>query len=294
MYRGVEHAGKSVLADHAGGFPSTDISSILPPVFVTTCPEPREPTGDIEKNKSRELNQREDNRFRGDVIDAMGESAEFEVARILQETLREKNQPATLIMGSFHLDNKLQKHINKTKQNLKDTIRADTLSKELGMTFTGIDTRGEFENVIFVKDLGTVHVEVKRTHNIDNEIKAEKQLKKGERYFQHIFNHISSHTLPVVKVAIFSAETSPSPTHTTGTTHMIHQDVLINFKVKWVEILNELQTMKLTSRFSALDYERFVSIMTGVWLMEPFSSLHPTQLYKPDKASLPSIISTID
>ena len=32
-----------------------DVSSMLPPVIVTTYPEPRESTGDIEKNKTRNL-----------------------------------------------------------------------------------------------------------------------------------------------------------------------------------------------------------------------------------------------
>ena len=44
VYKGVEDAGKCVLADHANGYPNTDVNSMLPPIFVTTYPEPREPT----------------------------------------------------------------------------------------------------------------------------------------------------------------------------------------------------------------------------------------------------------
>ena len=53
VYKGVEDAGKCVLADYAGGFPNTDVNSILPPVIVTTYPKLRESTGDIKKNKTR-------------------------------------------------------------------------------------------------------------------------------------------------------------------------------------------------------------------------------------------------
>ena len=115
VYRGVEHAGKSVLADHAGGFPSTDISSILPPVFVTTYPEPRDRTGDIEKNKTRNLNNKEEIRFHGDNNNAGGESAKFDVAKNFQKILRQKGQPATLIMRSFQLGKQLQPNTNKKK-----------------------------------------------------------------------------------------------------------------------------------------------------------------------------------
>ena len=46
VYKGVEDAGKCVLADHANGYPNTDVNSMLPPIFVTTYPEPREPTAE--------------------------------------------------------------------------------------------------------------------------------------------------------------------------------------------------------------------------------------------------------
>ena len=278
-YSGIEEAGKCTLRDNANGFPNTDSSSMLPPQFRTEYPDPRDETGDIAK-KIGPLNRRGCNTFVGKIANANAEDAEYAVFQVFEKIVNRDNNPPLLVIRNFELD----RHLSKP-------FHTAVLSAELRMNFNGVFTRGEFDTVVFIKNVGLLLIEIKSRHTVKQLAKAEDQLKNGALFFQHIYNHLTSTALPVVKMVIFSHETSPSPNQPTASnTHIIHKDILSSFS-EFDNLLNKL-CHSAASPVDQLKYEQFVNIMTGMWLMEPYNRQHHT--YQFNKAASISHIKEND
>ena len=279
VYNSIQHAGECILRDNADAYPNTTSSTLLPPLFTSVHPEPRDATGDILKTK-RLLDSKEENAYRGIKTNAIAEEAEYGVFTAFERLISKDITPPLLILQSFDINRRTQ-----------------IFDREMGGNFKSIIRAGEFDAVVFVQNLGIVIIEVKSSTILLP--KAETQLAKGVQFFRHIYHHIGSHALPVTKMVVFPGELTPSPVNpTSSNTHQIHRDILTSsLESKWADIVSELRRSS-TMAVDPLKYKQLVEIMTGLWLMQPHKknqiSTHGTHSFPSAKTALPSLIAKHD
>ena len=98
--------------------------------------------------------------------------------------------------------------------------------------------------------------------------------------------------LPVVKMILIPGESGPSPTTKTSGCHIVYEDMVKNFQVKWDEVVNELKLLNAASHINSVHFESLVETITGVWTMKPFNKKFFS--FSDDDASLSFIIQTVD
>ena len=103
-YSGIEHAGRSIVANYYKNFPQSTRSFIAPPMFKVTYPEKHDKnTGEMVK-APRKLTSKEEGRFLGMKLNDAGETSEYIVYQAFEKLVQRSNLPPTFILRGLQLD----------------------------------------------------------------------------------------------------------------------------------------------------------------------------------------------